>query len=452
MVNPCFVLNLATFLTSLGTDNNLVGFDPRGVRNSGPNLSCFPNGELGTSRFYHDIDAPIDYSDEKSYARAFERAAAFGDFCTKAHSAPNDTAKYANTVATVNDMRHYTELLAESKGQEPGKSKLWYYGLSYGTVLGTTFASLFPSRVLSPNFFPVGRIAVDGVVDAEDYYQGKWIANVAESDESFRYFFQVCYAAGEGGNCSFWADSPAAIEARFEAIVNDIEIRPIPVAIDTPAIVTASDLKAYSLQIPYSPLESFPTFADMLVELEQRNGTSLAYLLQIGRRFHDDCEAAMPEWYEDVEPRQFIACIDANDRYNLSTFDAWVQHTDTVVNMTRYFGEAWAPATSINCRKLNIKAPTSQVFEGYPSASKTSNPLFFLSTILDPVTPLRSAEKMTKRFGGASLLIQNSVGHTTIVSASECTSGYLRNYFDDGSLPEYGTHCEADQVPFGIRK
>jgi pimeloyl-ACP methyl ester carboxylesterase len=145
---------LALFLQSLGTDNNLVGFDPRGVSNSGPNLSCFPHGERGTSRFYHNIDAPIDYSDTKSYAKVFERAAAFGNFCTKAHSAPNGTAKYANTVATVNDIRHYTELLAETKGQDPDLSQLWYYGLSYGTVLGMTFASLFPNRVTNPYLFP----------------------------------------------------------------------------------------------------------------------------------------------------------------------------------------------------------------------------------------------------------------------------------------------------------
>jgi hypothetical protein len=220
---------------------------------------------------------------------------------------------------------------------------------------------------------------------------------------------------------------------------------------NTPTIVTATDLTGYSFGTLYNPTDSFHEFGNVLIELEQRNGNRLAKILRIGYREHEDCKAMDVALYGDVEPRQFISCTDANGRSNLSTLDAWTQHVNDLGKISRYFGEAYAPDTSINCRKLNIKAPKSQVFERYPSASKTSNPLFFLSTILDPITPLRSADKMAKRFGGASLLIQKSVGHTTINSVSECTSEYLRAYFDDGLLPEYGAHCEADKLPFGIQ-
>jgi pimeloyl-ACP methyl ester carboxylesterase len=435
--------SLPQFQAAIGTQYNLVGFDPRGVNNSGPNLSCFANGERGTSRIYDNPNKPLDANDTKSYGEVYARATAFGDFCTAAHSGANDTAKYVNTVATANDMRHYTKVLAESNGQDPRMSQLWYYGVSYGTVLGMTFATLFPDRV--------GRIVVDGVVDGEDYYQGKWLFNLHDADEAAQYFFQSCYDAGEGGNCTFWAESPPAIQARFQAIVDDMELHPIPVTIEIPAFATVSDLRTVMASVLYQPLALFAAFASMLVDLEQRNATTLAYEVGVGFRSKDDCSSSIPASFDDVEPRRFIACIDANGRYNLSTYDAWVEHANSLVALSKYMGEAWASATAINCRKLNIKAPASQVFEGYPSANHTSNPLLFISTAIDPVTPLRAAEKMVRRFGGARLLVQDSVGHASTSSVSECTYGHTRRYFDDATLPEEGTHCGADLFPFGDR-
>jgi pimeloyl-ACP methyl ester carboxylesterase len=74
--------------------------------------------------------------------------------------------KYANTVAVAYDMRHYIELRARSLGRAPEDAKHWYYGQSYGTILGQTFATLFPHRI--------ERMILDGVSDTNDYYEGGW--------------------------------------------------------------------------------------------------------------------------------------------------------------------------------------------------------------------------------------------------------------------------------------
>jgi pimeloyl-ACP methyl ester carboxylesterase len=435
-----------TFLTSsldqlldrFGMENNLVSFDPRGVAYSGPSVSCFP-GKSGTMNLYEkNLFDVIDVDDERSLREAYARTSAFGEFCNRAHSAQNDTSKYANTVATATDMLRYTEVLAESKGQVPSDSELWYYGISYGTVLGTTFAALFPDRV--------GRVIVDGVVDGEDYYNGYWRANMFDADASIEYFFETCYKAGKNGSCSFWDESPEAIEERYHAIMDNVAAHPIPIVDgDTPGIIREGDIKNLVRNVPYGPLDYFPLLAQALTELETGNTSLLQQFLAAGR-LPQDCSAPSAT-KENFESTFFIASIDVNGTYNM-TYDAWVEQANFLYNQSHFLGEAWASTVSVTAHSLKIRAPASQVFEGYPSANSTKNPLLFVSTRIDPVTPLAGAKKMVARFDGAGLLVQDSVGHASFSSPSKCTYGHLQQYMKDASLPDEGTVCEADIHPF----
>jgi pimeloyl-ACP methyl ester carboxylesterase len=430
--------SLALFQQQFGLENNFVSFDPRGVGASGPDVSCFP-GEKGASRFYsYDQFETVDVNDPKTLRKAYARSGAFGDFCSRVHSAANDTTRYANTVATARDMLHYTELLAESKGQDPSLSELYYYGISYGTILGMTFAALFPDRV--------GRVIVDGVVDAEDYYAGKWRTNLVDADAAVRYFFETCHKAGKNGTCPFWAESPDAIEERYHAIMDDVEASPIPVSDgETPAIFTTADIKRLVMAVPYKPIANFPLFATVLAELETRSVATISKIFGIGAR-RDDCKASSAAPNENAQ--YYIGCNDANGRFNMSTYESWVEQVEYLHNQSYFLGEKWATDLGINCRQLKVNPPASQVFEGYPGAKSTKNPLLFVSSTIDLVTPLRSAKKMAARFGGAALLVQDSVGHASSSSPSKCTYGHLQQYIKDASLPEEGTICAADEFPF----
>lgn len=57
-------------------------------------------------------------------------------------------------------MLSYVQTEQAAAGKPVEDAKLIYWGLSYGTVLAATFASLFPGKV--------GRIIADGVLDASD--------------------------------------------------------------------------------------------------------------------------------------------------------------------------------------------------------------------------------------------------------------------------------------------
>jgi pimeloyl-ACP methyl ester carboxylesterase len=193
----------------LGPSYNIIGFDPRGVGQSGPSLDCFPDAPEAKARLEATFGRPIDIQDPRSLSEEFAKAGAYGEWCSRVHK--DGDAKYANTPATATDMLNYAEQAIVLSGGKKEDAKLWYYGLSYGTALGATFASLFPERI--------GRMILDGVVDSEDYYLGAWGKNLDQADEAVESFFTYCHAAGPD-KCVFYANSTQQISARLSAIID----------------------------------------------------------------------------------------------------------------------------------------------------------------------------------------------------------------------------------------
>jgi pimeloyl-ACP methyl ester carboxylesterase len=82
----------------------------------------------------------------------------------------------------------------------PESHMLNYWGFSYGTYIGETFGSLYPSRV--------GRVIFDGVVDPEAYSSGSWKENLTFMDAAFSTFFVYCNLAGPT-LCPFYSGTTA---------------------------------------------------------------------------------------------------------------------------------------------------------------------------------------------------------------------------------------------------
>jgi pimeloyl-ACP methyl ester carboxylesterase len=187
------VVDSGNFSTSVETSDGLyfdiIGFDPRGVNNTTPTISCFPDD--GARQFWAvQSQAQGLLSDNRTFPYVYGRTQALAESCSHILShEEGELGRFVSTPNVVEDMVAIIEALGKWREEKAssllacGKSKqrddviertrwrkgneqLLYWGFSYGTLLGATFATMHPKRV--------GRLVLDGVCDAKDYYSGKF--------------------------------------------------------------------------------------------------------------------------------------------------------------------------------------------------------------------------------------------------------------------------------------
>lgn len=284
----------------------------------------------------------------------FELVGAYGDFCGQEL---NKSAAYVGTPAVARDMITIVEKLASINGDKPEEALVNYFGGSYGSILGATFATLYPERV--------GRFMIDAIGSGEDYFEGTWLSSDHDADEAELTFFSLCHRAGSD-RCAFYDNTPEKIENRYRKLLIQLKHNPIAVwdksITEVPSLATYGQLKGYFLQSAYKAEMMFPGLAQVLADLEKRNGTSL--LAATGPPCYDCDNTELG--YQDSLALTGIKCTDADARYNISTREAWKEHLDTSMSLSSYAGDNIA-GSALLCRQWPFRPPPSQKFDGsYP--------------------------------------------------------------------------------------
>jgi pimeloyl-ACP methyl ester carboxylesterase len=361
-------------IEALGGKYNLVTFDPRGVNNSaaGTPLTCFLGDPVR-----RESDSSISLS--ASLNEHYYDAVAKGQWCTKMNI--NTTAKYAGTAAVVQDMVHFTELQATLNGEKDSKtSKIWYFGVSYGTVIGQTLAAMYPDRV--------GRIILDGNVNADEFYtKGLTASSLEDSEKAFDIFFRNCAGAGPE-KCAFARNSTTFQEVRhrFNALLDQLEKTPLINNYSQPGIVTRGDVQNWAQLAMYSP-STWSVFATVIASLESGNATlfNIAMLASSG-------EPGPFNYTEKAiqESLLFVTNIDSAGRYSIKYIDDYLTIAHKILENAVYGGRSYATTNLLINAGLAIMPPKSQTFSGkfasfpsYTIPSKcTSMPLSKLLTYL----------------------------------------------------------------------
>src|SRR3954468_19236172 len=180
---------------------DIVGVDPRGVGLTSPAVDCKVNQE--TQGFYSE-PFPTPLTLDRDALIAKDQA-----YVQRCKDLNGSVLKYITTRNTARDMDRVRAAM--------GDDQLNYFGFSYGTFLGATYASLFPDRYRA--------MVLDGPVDANSYANTPTV-NLREQSQGFERaagrFFQAC--AANQSFCGFGGDDPWSA---FDQLVEAANVHPI---------------------------------------------------------------------------------------------------------------------------------------------------------------------------------------------------------------------------------
>ncbi len=177
---------------------DLVGFDPRGVGRSAP-VRCESGPQL--DQYFDPDPAPTT---DAGFQALVNVSRTFVQGC---QTMSGQLLPFLGTANAARDMDQIRQAL--------GEPKLNYLGFSYGTLLGATYAELFPTSIRA--------MVLDGAVDpAQDPVTAN-INQAAAFDEELKAFFAECAASP---NCA-WRPS-GSMRAAYDALMARIAAQRLP--------------------------------------------------------------------------------------------------------------------------------------------------------------------------------------------------------------------------------
>jgi pimeloyl-ACP methyl ester carboxylesterase len=406
---------------------DLVGFDPRGIGRSTA-LRCF-----GTPKQWGPYFTPFAFPTTPAEETQWMNADLYLDGnCAQRGGAIADHMSTANVVRDLDQLR-----------QAVGDAKLTYAGYSYGTMIGQTYANMFPGNVRA--------IIIDGVLDPIAWTTGSGdgstvpfstrLRSDAGAQATLQEFFRLC----DAGACAF---GPHAA-SRFAALAAAVKARPVVVTNPdgSPLEVNYSILIAITLGAMYDSL-GWEDFAQTLADFESAaanpagfNRAALGARIQpyLGTPAYIN-KRGFPHYSNNIEGFPAVACADSD---NPHSYAAWSSAGAAADAATGYFGRIWTWASSLCAAWPH--ADTDR-YVG-PWTAQTANPVLVVGNQFDPATRYQGAQRAAGLLPGSRLLTVHGWGHTSLFRSS-CADEAASNYLVSLVLPPAGTVCQQDHVPF----
>lgn len=299
-----------------------------------------------------------------------------GSDCTAQSGGELDAGPYMSTAINARDMLSIVDAFAATEdGKRAAKPNhlLNFYGISYGTVLGQTFASMFPQRV--------GNMVLDAVVDPEDYVVSMTRKNINHLDGVIAAFFIYCHEAGPS-LCPYYTGSSAKdISDRLHrsfALLDSEKAREENWSNATEIESALMFLKSGLMGAAYAPSGGYDVLADALLHLERAiSDQQLSPWIQSAREFFTD---PYPSGIDFAPFIYGVLCSDQNNRWFNKTLQDYMPLVAEVQRQS-IIGDLWVVNPMV-CSGWSIKA--AETFTG-PFTGNTATPILFVGNTYDPV-------------------------------------------------------------------
>jgi len=375
---------------------DIVGFDPRGTGDSAP-VDCLTDDQLDA---YLSSDPNPDTAEEEREFAALIRE--FGRGCAELSG---DEVNHVSTIEAARDM----DVLRAALGEDT----LTYFGASYGTKLGATYAELFPDRV--------GRLVLDGAVDVSLDNRQLGLEQAAGFETALRAYIQNCVDTTE--TC-FLGDSVDEGLATISGLLADIESSPLPAGDRDLQIGNAF----YGIVTPLYNRDYWFLLSTALRSALDGSGTALMELADI-------YSSRGSEGYTDNSSESIFA-INCLDDPSSVGFGEVAAELPAFEEASPTFGSifAWSLTSCRGSKGTSTEEPIEIRGEG-------AAPILVVGTTRDPATPMKWAEALASQLESAVLLRRDGDGHTAYNSGNQCIDTTIESYLLDGDVPDNPTDC-----------
>jgi pimeloyl-ACP methyl ester carboxylesterase len=386
---------VVSLLSSSVTERfDIVGFDPRGVDRSAP-VHCLSGPQL--DRFLDLDPAPTS---EAGFQTLVDASRTFDEGC---EAMSGDLLPYMSTETAARDM--------DEIRQAVGDQKLTYLGFSYGTLLGATYADLFPDGVRA--------MVLDGAVDPATDPLTANISQSAAFDKELNSFFADCAARP---SC-VWRPR-GDLHAAFDALMARIRAQPLPAG----GKRTLGPGDAY-----YGVAEALydrATWPDLAAGLESASRGDGSDLIRL---FDEYAERGADGTYGNViAANNAVSCLD----------EPWPRDLN-VIRQVASAAKQRAPEFGVpdlfggvTCSLWPVAAT------GRPHAihAPESPPIVVIGSTGDPATPYAGAQALARELEHGVLITRIGDGHTGY-RASGCVRSNVDLYLTTLAVPTAGLTC-----------